>query len=199
METTKGLIETGLNSMLDNNPFLLLEDECNFVAWSQLTQFVPPQSVKNRILELQENYEGPFGDWNIQDLDDAEGALVNLDYFSVTVNTLPKKANSSQRYTAQELLDHIRKNINEFVNTGASRFEPFNEIFLSVNTGVDESQLWQSSNPLETVIGIDIPFDDGAVICSEYSYDLWRFSTLEAPWFGNHPVSGNREFGYNKI
>ena len=45
------------------------------------------------------------------------------------------------------------------------------------------------------VIGY-IPSDDGVVICSEYQNDYWYFSTMNAPYAGNHPVSGTRQFGY---
>ncbi|MEQ6117958.1 hypothetical protein [Reichenbachiella sp. MALMAid0571] len=44
---------------------------------------------------------------------------------------------------------------------------------------------------------------DGSVICSDYDNDHWVFTTIEVPYWlaqgydGEHPVSGNREFGYN--
>ncbi|MFC3198149.1 hypothetical protein ACFOET_11055 [Parapedobacter deserti] len=40
--------------------------------------------------------------------------------------------------------------------------------------------------------------DNGSVIVSDYSTDKWTFSTIFDPKYGNHPVSGNRDFGYEQ-
>ncbi len=37
---------------------------------------------------------------------------------------------------------------------------------------------------------------DGSVICSDQQTMNWTFATIESPIDWNHPVSGNREFGY---
>ncbi|WP_452231551.1 hypothetical protein [Lacinutrix sp. MEBiC02595] len=36
------------------------------------------------------------------------------------------------------------------------------------------------------------------VICSEFHNDYWFFMTMNAPYAGNHPVSGTRQFGYEQ-
>lgn len=47
------------------------------------------------------------------------------------------------------------------------------------------------------VIAIDIAGpDNGSVIVSHSSSDKWTFSTIYDPKYGEHPVSGNRDFGY---
>jgi len=58
---------------------------------------------------------------NIQD---AKGTVVNMDYFPVTISRLPNNAKTNQPFTADELLKHIRTNINDFVDTEYSKFDP---------------------------------------------------------------------------
>ncbi|WP_194849949.1 hypothetical protein [Nonlabens antarcticus] len=61
-----------------------------------------------------------------------------------------------------------------------------------------ETALWNSENPRGAILALDLNPDDGSVICTEYNSTSWYFSTLEDPWYGNHPVSGTREFGYER-
>jgi hypothetical protein len=64
-----------------------------------------------------------------------------------------------------------------------------------------DEALWNSSNPLSTIISISIALDDGNVVCSDFQSCCWVFTTLQALWKpftwkdGVHPVSGNRQFG----
>jgi len=58
-----------------------------------------------------------------------------------------------------------------------------------------------SNNPLNAIIGIHIGSymgvsDNGSVIVSKYSNTGWTFTTIHDPLYGDHPVSGNRDFGY---
>jgi hypothetical protein len=51
------------------------------------------------------------------------------------------------------------------------------------------------------VVSIDmlssgVNVDDGSVVLSEIAADHWVFSTLWTPDDGGHPVSGNRQFGF---
>jgi hypothetical protein len=55
--------------------------------------------------------------------------------------------------------------------------------------------LWNSSNPLGAGIDIKGP-DNGSVIVTRTGDNLWRFSTIFDPHYGQHPVSGHRDFGY---
>ncbi|WP_374446544.1 hypothetical protein [Epilithonimonas sp.] len=61
--------------------------------------------------------------------------------------------------------------------------------------------MWNSSNPLNSLISIYIPvqpvgYNNGTVACTGADYDKWVFTTIKSPWDWNHPVSGNRFFGY---
>ena len=59
-----------------------------------------------------------------------------------------------------------------------------------------ETELWESDDPLGSIIYIDIPIDEGVVVCTEYTNSYWYFMTMNAPYAGNHPVSGTRQFAY---
>ncbi|RAV27404.1 hypothetical protein [Sinomicrobium soli] len=147
----------------------------------------------NQIVSTSTSYPG-FTTINVarlQDINDAYSTVVNMDYFPVTVNELPVV--NGQRQTPEQFLNHIRTNINSFVDTEYSEFEPYQW------PGLDEITLWNSSNPLGAVIGIDIKGpDNGSVIVSDYDTDKWTFSTIFDPKYGEHPVSGNRDFGYTQ-
>lgn len=125
----------------------------------------------------------------VQKIDDAYSTVVNLDYFPVDISQLP--IINGVRATPQQFLRYIRKNINSFVNTDYAEFTPYHWY------GTDDTELWNSNNPLGSVIAIDIAGpDNGSVIVSSSSSNKWTFTTIYDPKFGEHPVSGNRDFGY---
>jgi hypothetical protein len=99
----------------------------------------------------------------------------------VRIDTMPSG------YDAASLLDHIRTNLNDFVDTSKSKFLPY-------SPGVDDAQ-WSSSAPVGAVYKIIIPKDNGAVVGSLVETLRWRFTTVHTPDTGDHPVSGHREFG----
>lgn len=187
-----------LKKELKNNPLLLIDIPCAEIPqWQALVQFHPPQSVINKIETLDN--QSVFTDYSIQYLDHANGAAINLDYFPVTISALPINPVTGQQFTPTQFLNYIRLNINSFVNTNICSFSP-----TTLNTGYNESQIWNSSNPLGAIIHLNIPqpAGDGSVICSEANSNHWIFTTIEVPFNplnnnadGIHPVSGNREFG----
>jgi hypothetical protein len=103
---------------------------------------------------------------------------------------MPRKPNG-QVYADTELICHFRKNINDFHSQSGTSFDSIPQ----------DLGLWNSNNPLTTVISISITPDDGNVVCSDFQPCCWVFTTLRAPWNpftwkdGVHPVSGNRQFG----
>ena len=184
-----------LNEELEENPFLLLDIDCNQIQnWQSLAQHTAPQSVQDKIENLQENQNGPFGDWEIQQLEDANGTIVNLDYFSVNITQFPINPNTGQPFTPNQFIDYYRRNLNDFVDN--TTFEPYCEISTICQ---QETNLWNSSNPLGAIVKLDIPLNDGVVVCADYNNEFWRFMTLEAPWDSNHPVSGTRQFGIEQM
>lgn len=184
-------IARSINHELYYNPYLLLDIDCDQIEnWQSLALHSAPQSVISKINGLP---SGTFNDFEIQSLSDANGTMVNLDYFPVRVTTLPNNPNTGLQFNADEFLDYFRRNINSFVS--GSTFEPYCEISSICS---QETTLWNSSDLTEALVYIDIPFDDGVVICTEYTNAYWRFMTMNAPYAGNHPVSGTRQFGYEQ-
>lgn len=162
-----------LNSAVTQNPNLLLDIPCNQLPfWQDVATHQVPQSVKTK-LENIKNQTSWWSNWQITDLDDGASARINMDLFPIKINTLPNKPNSTQKYTPEEFFNFFRLNINLF----AEKFTPI----VDSHYGIDDTVLWNSSNPLGALIHIEIPADDGTVICSGFSTNTWIFSTIKAP------------------
>lgn len=168
--------------LIDDDPYALVKNcDPHYSNWSDLASFVPSGSVLQRI-------QNSNGTWSVQDIQDASGARVNLDEFSVRVQTLPTV--NGQQLTAKQLLDHVRKNINDF----APEFLPYDIPYDSVT--------WFSDNPLTAILKINVAAtESGDVITSQYEECCWVFTTLKGSITGSgvHPVSGNRQFGYRAV
>jgi len=118
---------------------------------------------------------------SVQRIAGAAGAL-NLDRYEIRIATLPAG------WTDQSLLETVRLNINDFLDTDNSEFIPY--------TPGDDDLKWASATPVGTVFKIDIVGpDNAAVVCSLSEARRWRFTTIRTEWSGDHPVSGHREFG----
>lgn len=192
------------NLFITENPNALLEacainGDYSLSFWSDLATFIPPQTVLDRIESLGE-------DWRVQYFQTPTAAPnINFDYFPVEITQMPFiNGVSGARYTPEAFFTYFRKNINNFVDTDNSSFDPYSQY---------DANLWQTNNPLTTVITIDIDFpgldigDDGTIICAQSESCCWIFATVTAPVFpamttdcqpdGWHPVSGNRQFGYS--
>ena len=151
-------------------------------AWADLLSFRPPLPVQ-RTLRGRSAFR-----WWVHRIEEA-WANVNLDFYPVTVTSLPTTA-----FNADDLLRHVRLNFDpDFVDTNVAEFEPY-------DAAVD-GPIWLSSAPVGAVIHIDlmaggINVDDGSVLVAEADGRHWRFSTVWTTQDLGHPVSGNREFGY---
>ncbi len=168
--------------------YKFLDGPCEEIEkYRELAELVPTSQVLDKLTYLNTNHPSYFGDFDIHSIEDANGFVVNMDNFSVTVDELPTGM------TAEGLLQEIRLNLNDFVNTNNSEFSPYN---LYSDYPYDESFNWNSVNPVGTIIYIDILGDDGSVVVTKYNSNSWVFTTIEAPYTWDHPVSGNREFGF---
>lgn len=154
------------------------------VEWEPLISFRPSTAIQTAV-------KGKGIHWHIHRIEDANGDI-NLDFYPVTITRLPSI--SGRTVTAEELLSHIRLNINSFVDTNVSEFSPYDN---------DEARVWRSTTPLGSVIHIDMKsthgllnLDDGSVVVSEFAADHWIFSTIWTVLDQGHPVSGNRQFGF---
>ena len=190
-----------INAAIKNEPFALFHDvPCETVKkWLATATFQPPAAIIDKLNTVYNiitipgtAYDQPamtFDDIaRVQDINDAYSPIVNMDYFSVKVNTLPIV--NGTRLTADQFLHYIRTNINSFVDDNISSFDPYE--YGSTN----DANLWNSSNPTGAIVSIDIFGNDGSVITSSNSNNKWTFTTIHDPLNGEHPVSGNRDFGY---
>lgn len=181
-----------VNQLLNQNENILLEIPCaQLPYWQTIAQHQVPSTVKTKIQNI-DNQTGWFTSANIQSLGHpGNGAVVNMDFFPVTITQMPKWP-SGVPYTQKELFNHIRLNINDFFDDLV--FTPV----VDSNYGLNEIALWNSTNPLGAILSININPDEGSVVCSKFNQITgeWYFTTIEVPWVGAHPVSGNRAFGY---
>jgi len=126
---------------------------------------------------------------HVQSINDGYSSVINMDYFPVNVTKLPNFGGT--QWSALNLLQYFRTNINSFVNTSYSSFAPYDYY------GVDDRALWYSANPDGAIVSITIPGDDGSVITTfPFLANNWTFTTIHDPYNGDHPVSGNRQFGF---
>lgn len=180
-----------LDNALIQNPNLLIDIPCSQLPeWQELANHPIPTSVKNRIFQIngQTNW---FSSSVIQNLDYSSSFTINMDVYPVKISNMPEKA-PGVKYTPAEFFDHFRRNINDFTDVNHGKFYPVVES----QYGINDTQLWNSTNPLGSLVTIKIPADNGTVVCSGFGPQAWIFTTVKSPWDGEHPVSGNRLFGY---
>ena len=154
--------------------------------WNDLFNFQPNNAVKDRLKNKGYRVQYDY----IPQWPEPIKTKFNLDYYPIEVTKMPINFSTGQPYGPDELLEYIRLNLNDFIDITKSKFIPI---------AGDES-LWNSPNPLGAIIGIIIPINSGAVVCSDYDQSYWVFTTVVAPpdKEGFHPVSGNRQFGYEQ-
>ncbi|WP_312286402.1 hypothetical protein [Chryseobacterium gleum] len=180
-----------LDNALVQNPNLLLNIPCSELPkWQDLANHPIPISVKNRIFQIN-GQTNLFSSAVIQNLDYSSSFTINMDVYPIKISNMPEKA-PGVKYTYAEFFDYFRKNINNFTSISHGKFYPVVE----PQFGIDDTQLWNSENPLGSLITIKIPADNGTVVCSGFDSQAWIFTTVKSPWDGEHPVSGNRLFGY---
>lgn len=182
-----------LEDALVQNPNLLLNIPCNKIDdWKPIADHSIPQSVKDKLKNINTKTHWYQDDLIIQNLDNAKGKSLNMDLFSVKISNLPNKPGTNQKFTPKEFFDYFRLNLNNFAET----FTPV----VDADLGVNDTALWNSANPLNALISIYIPVivghNNGTVICSGVTTNTWVFTTITSPWDSEHPVSGNRFFSY---
>ncbi len=173
-----------MQNALDKDPTLLL-DCSTITAYIKLSSF---KITNSKVIERLDNLNQKELDFSVQDISAGKGAVVNMDFFGINVNSFPIL--NGQRLSAEQFLDHFRRHINDF--TEGVEFSPYK------NGATDDTNLWNSKNPLGALVHIEIFGNDGTVIMSESMSDHWIFSTVKSPLDGKHPVSGNRRFGIHK-
>lgn len=179
-------------------PFILIPKiPCPIIQnWISTAKYVPNGDVINKLSQVAATphivpgLNSPIIA-RIQSINNAYSSTVNMDYFSVKVNQLPIIGN--ERITPADFLQYLRVNINRFVDQNLSVFTPYSYY------GVHDEDLWNSPDPTGAIIGIDIPGpNNGSVIVSQSNPTGWTFTTINDPRYQDHPVSGNRDFGYEQ-
>ncbi|MBX3160368.1 MAG: N-acetylmuramoyl-L-alanine amidase [Deltaproteobacteria bacterium] len=173
--------------------------------WADLISFRPPATLQTAVPARDAS-------WFFHHLEGAPGSVshgagdVNLDFYPVHVTTMPDKPGGG-KYTPEEWLEYFRSNINDFIDTSYSRFAPYSARYA---TGSQDAH-WTSAppGPLGAIVSIDIPAisilgatlarDDGSVCCARSRGDQWIFATLHTTRDGDHPVAGNRQFGFIRM
>ncbi|MBT8410001.1 MAG: DUF3238 domain-containing protein, partial [Alphaproteobacteria bacterium] len=142
-------------------------------AWEDLFNWRVPAGVSSAVTGRGSGFE-------VMPISAAYGSL-NLDRYEVRCDRLPTGM------TAAEVLSRFRLNINDFVDTRNSEFEPYDS---------SDAAKWSGSNPVGALFYIDIAGpDNAAVVGSMVESNRFRFTTIKTPRSGEHPVSGHREFG----
>ncbi|HEY5712486.1 MAG TPA: trypsin-like peptidase domain-containing protein [Allosphingosinicella sp.] len=141
--------------------------------WADLYNFQVPASVVSAIQARG---------MSVQRIADAHGEL-NLDRYEIVVDTPPPGMDGA------ELLKRFLHNINGFVDTDNTEFNPYGP--------ADAAQI-VSANPVGAVFNLNIigP-DNAAVVVSQANASHFRVSTVNTPDTGDHPVSGHREWGHS--
>jgi hypothetical protein len=169
-------------------PFPGLQD------WAKLLSFRPLEAVQ--FVVNTRFAGGVFPPRACHAIEDGLGPI-NLDYYPVRVSAMPASGGTTMH--SAELLEFIRRNFNNFIDSS-----PDGATFSTYEPLVD-APLWLppffQTGFVGATLSIDIMTfglnpDDGSVVLSEITSDHWIFSTLRTPNDLNHPVSGNRQFGF---
>ncbi|MGW8124179.1 hypothetical protein ACV07N_16085, partial [Roseivirga echinicomitans] len=175
-----------IRPLIDCDPRALLTQtsgavQNSYSGWADLAQHEVSAVVQAKL-----NSTSSF-DLSLQN---AKGPVVNMDNFSVKVTSLPNNM------SAMDLFQAFRSDINSYVDTSISLFTPYSS---------QDADSWYSNNPVGSMFSIQfydpvvgwLNIDDGSVITSDYTGGTWIFTTAWTPKDGQHPVSGNREFGFS--
>jgi len=158
-----------------------------------LVNFKAPNIVNSRVSTLNSTTSNPSlftNSFYVQEINKAAGTQINLDRFEVNVGILP--VIDGRRLNASEFLQYIRLHLNNFINTEIANFAPYNDS----NDYFNDTQNWNSAYPTGSILHLDMA-DHGSVIVTENTENHWTVSTVRTPLDAQHPVSGNRSWGYS--
>ena len=211
-----------LEDSLTGNPYGLLSVPCDeLAAWQELALHEIPLNVLDHFLGRNKRPRtcstpppGPTnpmpltqcngGEWSVQRLEDAYGAVVNLDYYAVQLSLPASMGSAARRAQARALFETIRVQFARFL--GDTEFWPSHNSAGDDFWGMEWAR-WRGG-VLGTYAEFDLPIpfvpdpaDRLGVLATAYETGppvwRWRFTTVSSPpgRAGSHPVSGTREFG----
>jgi hypothetical protein len=161
--------------------------------WTDLLNMRPSAEALNEQRARRNREKVGF---EVQRIEDAKGQHVNFDTYVVEIASLPTKGPA----TPEMLFAHIRQDLNAFFDHSASTFVPHK---------AGDATDWAAGGaaPLGSLMVFKIPGpggvvqEQGAVVTSASSPTMWVFSPVKigpcCP--GEHPVSGNRQFGIRSV
>lgn len=153
--------------------------------WADLLNMLPRKDELNAARSARGT---AVVDYEVQKIEDAKSEKINFDFYAVDIETLP------MQMSAEALLSYVRKNLNGFLNQSYSEFISYSDA-----DGTD----WRgtSAAPVGAIMQFNIPKwgveEQAAVVVSKSTSSSWIFTpvTIGFAFPGEHPVSGNREFG----
>jgi hypothetical protein len=195
------------------NPCHISQDDVDtgLADWKFLLNFRPPSSVQDAVRARFTLVREPY-----QRIEDGCGP-VNLDFYPVIIAKLPFNLTESGELddagppmTPAEFLRYVRVHIHDFIDPKVTNFQPYDLTMDTVSWVLPFEDGLSRQMPTVFTIGMgnvhagffDHEEDRGSVVCSKRTPDAtyvdavhWIFSTLETLHDGEHPVSGNRQFG----
>src|SRR5215471_13106015 len=124
-----------------------MDEEINNEFWRDTMSFKPTETVRGMFAEsyrFDPSIGGP-SPYFVQRIQDAKGVLVNFDFYAVRIGVLPTV--DGRQVQASELLEYIRKHLNDFVDNKLCRFTPNRRYS-------DNVKRWNSTRPLGSVVRI---------------------------------------------
>lgn len=135
----------------------------------------------------------PATNFIVQKIEEASSVKTNVDQYSIKITKLPAGT------TAQKLFNDMRQSLNDFFDHDASTVAGY--------TPADATK-WvaQGKAPLGVLMLFKIPVwgplgEQAAVVTSASEDTRWIFTPVKIGTVcpGEHPVSGNREFGWRAV
>lgn len=182
--------------------------------YADLVNHCPSAAVQNSLAARRGTNDLRF---RFQPIEEAKGGQpTNLDLYQVEITQMPTLPGSTAPATASALYEHFRINLASFLDEANSEFGPYDNS--------TDGKAWSKYDPTGALMRFDINNKLGAVplkpkgdrieralVLVTYSKRdadrlAWRFSTvgasdtltLDFSAFGDHPVSGTREFGLRR-
>src|SRR5690554_1527467 len=210
-----------LVQLIKTNPWVLIENcvqqnGMNTADYIDLYNHTMPQSCKDRLNSL-----GLFGiGYNDQPISAGNVPCANIDYYGIEITTKPDFNNDGQPDTNAQIYQAFRNNFTNLASGQKDNFQfscdtDFDGNIDANDTGdiswefvpysPNDANLFTSSNPITAILNIeasasgigDLVADDGAIMVSGFTANYWTISTIETPYNGTQPFSGNRQWGWN--
>lgn len=156
----------------------------DYSPWEDLIDFYPAA-------EIIYDADNRIDDFYVQNIDYAKSDMLNLDYYSVTIDKLPTGFTDPEAF-----LEHIRKNLGSFITSDRGLYSAEFEAYdYSEGKRYSESETALGSVMTFKIYTAGMNVDDGSVMVSTLTPQYWSFTTVHTDSDDQHPVSGNRQFG----